>query len=80
MSDTDDVTIEELNRTGTKETIKSTSNYKKSHMWHSKGQFFKEDKTPDECPFDPKTGKMKVEFEQPTETQLEMDFGDQDGS
>ena len=80
LSDTDDVTIEELNRTGDRETIKSTSNYKKSHMWHSKGQFFKEDTTPDECPFDPKTGKMKVEFEQPTETQLEMDFGDQDGS
>jgi hypothetical protein len=80
LSDTDDVTIEELNRTGTKETIKSTSNYKKSHMWHSKGQFFKEDTTPDECPFDPKTGKMKSEFEQPAEIQLEMDFGDQDGS
>jgi hypothetical protein len=74
----DKFSVEELGHRW-QESIKKAGPYKKSHMWKPKGQFFNEDKTPDECPFDPKTGKMKAEFEHPAEIQLEMDFGDQDG-
>jgi hypothetical protein len=79
-SETEHLTMAEASRIGMADTLHTAGPYKKAKVWKPKFKFFKEDLS--ECPFDPKTGKMKPEYEtKQHDEQLEIDFGDNtDGS
>jgi len=69
------MSMSEASRTGMRDTLTTAGPYKKLKVWKPKHKYFKEDMS--ECPFDPKTGEMKPEYE---EDQIEMDFKDKQRS
>lgn len=60
-SENENKTMAELSRQGFADELHKAGPYKRAKVWTPKHKDFKEDVT--ECPFDPKTGKLKPEYE-----------------
>ena len=60
-SENENKTMAELSRQGFADELHKAGPYKRARVWTPKHKDFKEDIT--ECPFDPKTGKLKPEYE-----------------
>lgn len=73
-SEHENKTMVELSRTGYADELNKAGPYKRGKVWTPKHKDWKEDLT--ECPFDPKTGEMKPEFEH-LNIHMEKDFKDE---